>query len=414
MVNLNERQVGLKTGGSKYSSLKEFMDRVSVVRAPFNAVQVKTVEASFGDVIIAEEIPANAQIADNLKMSNGAYNSIANKGGIVTAEGTETTGFVTPGTFVAEYKTVLDDYGNMLNAVQIRNAANQDPILDSNGAEIFGLLIRAFGVADGAAIDVATGNVELVFAVLNSSGVPAAPSAAISASVEFSLNRVFALRYIAKISLEGANAVDVSAIAPGMSNPMTTQGDVIYGGALGAATRLAIGATPGMLLAVDALGTAPVWASIGTLFGLNTKGQMIIVDGTPAPAILGIGSAGQILTVVDGLPAWAANAGANATKYITTLTMTTGTNATGASLTLSAETPSWDKDGVSTEVSTPSKPAIADLAAFVDNNTEIYLNGILLDKAATTGKDVEFVSAGVIKFNMQLDIDDRITIKMAY
>lgn len=43
------------------------------------------------------------------------------------------------------------------------------------------------------------------------------------------------------------------------SNPMTTQGDVITGGASGAANRLAIGAA-GQLLTVNAGATAPEWA----------------------------------------------------------------------------------------------------------------------------------------------------------
>jgi hypothetical protein len=48
----------------------------------------------------------------------------------------------------------------------------------------------------------------------------------------------------------------------GFSNPMTTQGDVIYGGASGAATRLAVG-TSNQVLRSD--GTNPDWESINTL-----------------------------------------------------------------------------------------------------------------------------------------------------
>lgn len=44
----------------------------------------------------------------------------------------------------------------------------------------------------------------------------------------------------------------------GLSNPMTTAGDVIYGGASGTPTRLAVGATAGEILTSD--GTNPVWA----------------------------------------------------------------------------------------------------------------------------------------------------------
>ena len=41
---------------------------------------------------------------------------------------------------------------------------------------------------------------------------------------------------------------------------------------------------------------------------MTTAGDIIIENATPAPARLGIGSTGQVLTVVSGLPAWAATA----------------------------------------------------------------------------------------------------------
>ena len=48
----------------------------------------------------------------------------------------------------------------------------------------------------------------------------------------------------------------------GMTNPMTTAGDIIKGGASGAAQRLAIG-TAGQVLTVNAGATAPEWAAAG-------------------------------------------------------------------------------------------------------------------------------------------------------
>jgi hypothetical protein len=48
----------------------------------------------------------------------------------------------------------------------------------------------------------------------------------------------------------------------GMTNPMTTQGDSIYGGASGTPTRLPIG-TAGQVWTVNAGATAPEWAAAG-------------------------------------------------------------------------------------------------------------------------------------------------------
>src|SRR5688572_21210434 len=55
------------------------------------------------------------------------------------------------------------------------------------------------------------------------------------------------------------------ADVPLMNNPMTTAGDVIYGGASGAPSRLAVG-TAGQVLKVNAGATAPEWgaAAAGT------------------------------------------------------------------------------------------------------------------------------------------------------
>lgn len=52
------------------------------------------------------------------------------------------------------------------------------------------------------------------------------------------------------------------ADVPLMNNPMTTAGDVLYGGASGAPTRLAVG-TAGQVLTVNAGATAPEWAAAG-------------------------------------------------------------------------------------------------------------------------------------------------------
>lgn len=76
----------------------------------------------------------------------------------------------------------------------------------------------------------------------------------------------------------------------GMSNPMTTAGDIIYGGASGAATRLAKG-TARQVLKMNANATAPAWTSQGgTIFRGNA---MSFYDGyyllTSTPSGLGTG-----------------------------------------------------------------------------------------------------------------------------
>jgi hypothetical protein len=51
-------------------------------------------------------------------------------------------------------------------------------------------------------------------------------------------------------------------------------------------------------------GQSTAAAAFAALSPLTTAGDIIIENNTPAPARLGIGSTGQVLTVVAGLPAW--------------------------------------------------------------------------------------------------------------
>ncbi len=64
--------------------------------------------------------------------------------------------------------------------------------------------------------------------------------------------------------------------AAGMTNPMTAQGDIIYGSASGAPTRLAKG-TAGQVLRINSGATAPEWAASPTGNGLYAA-YICIVD----------------------------------------------------------------------------------------------------------------------------------------
>ena len=83
----------------------------------------------------------------------------------------------------------------------------------------------------------------------------------------------------------------------GMTNPMTTNGDTIYGGASGTPTRLAIGST-GQVLTVS--GGVPTWATAGgsganwTL--LNSGGTAL--TGASTITVSGISSKDKIAIVV--------------------------------------------------------------------------------------------------------------------
>lgn len=85
----------------------------------------------------------------------------------------------------------------------------------------------------------------------------------------------------------------------GLANPMTTLGDIIYGGVAGTPTRLPVGASGTVLTVVTGV---PTWAQpLSTV--LTTAGDILYKLGGNVVR-LPIGNAGDILTVSNGLPAW--------------------------------------------------------------------------------------------------------------
>ena len=92
----------------------------------------------------------------------------------------------------------------------------------------------------------------------------------------------------------------------GLTNPMTTQDDLIVGGTAGAPTRLGKGAAA-QVLTVNA-GTGHVdWENSASGFAnpMTTLGDLITGGAGGAAGRLGVGSAGQSVQVVGGVPAWA-------------------------------------------------------------------------------------------------------------
>ncbi len=117
-----------------------------------------------------------------------------------------------------------------------------------------------------------------------------------------------------------------AAASGGFANPMTTAGDIIVGGAAGAAGRLGIGTSAQVLTVVSGV---PAWANASSGFTnpMTTAGDLIYENATPAPARLGIGTTDQVLTVVGGVPAWASPSGGSSAGQFSV-----GFNGNGAAL----------------------------------------------------------------------------------
>ncbi len=89
-------------------------------------------------------------------------------------------------------------------------------------------------------------------------------------------------------------------VTPGLTNPMTTDQDIIVGGIGGTPDRLALGAI-GYVLTVGIGGLIEWAASSGGFVNPMTTSQDLIVGGVGGAAgRLGVGSLGQVLTVGSG------------------------------------------------------------------------------------------------------------------
>ncbi len=167
-------------------------------------------------------------------------------------------------------------------------------------------------------------------------------------------------------SFGGTGATSASAGFNNLS-PMTTAGDMIYGGTLGAGTRLAIGSS-GQVLSVS--GGIPTWSSISSVLPATATGGLIVGSGVNTYTNLAIGTSGQILEVTGGTAVWS-----------DTLTGKTMTTSTINSTTIGATTPS---SGVFTALSV---------------NASIDIPVLVQTSFATATNVARFFSSGVTAGN---------------
>lgn len=135
-----------------------------------------------------------------------------------------------------------------------------------------------------------------------------------------------------------------------LSNPMTTQDDLIVGGAAGAPTRLAKGAD-NQVLTVDPTTHDLVWATPSSGFAdpTTTKGDLI-VHGTSTTR-LGVGSDGQVLTADSTQTAgvtWGAAGGSGPAGHLGYAQITASQSTSSTSLV--------DVTGLSVTVTVGSRP----------------------------------------------------------
>ncbi len=100
---------------------------------------------------------------------------------------------------------------------------------------------------------------------------------------------------------------DTIAAISALTNPMDSIGDIIYGGALGVATKLDAGATGKLLIAKGA--AAPEWTPYTFPATVPTVGKVLISDGTNLIGSTALGTAAYVTLGADVAPALAINVG---------------------------------------------------------------------------------------------------------
>lgn len=139
---------------------------------------------------------------------------------------------------------------------------------------------------------------------------------------------------------DGGTGASTKAAAFDALSPMTTSGDIIYGGASGTGTRLAKGTDGEVLTLVSGL---PSWETgggggsgdVATDTIWNAKGDLAVGTGSDTASRLGVGTDGHVLTADSGEATglkWAAAAGGGGVthSYLGYNTVGGSTTAVGA------------------------------------------------------------------------------------
>jgi hypothetical protein len=101
--------------------------------------------------------------------------------------------------------------------------------------------------------------------------------------------------------ISGGGTSGTVTVTNSMATAITTAGDLIKGTGAGTFDRLGIGSTGQGLSVVAGI---PAWTASATST-LTTTGDMLYASAANTLARLGVGSTGQILTVAGGVPSWA-------------------------------------------------------------------------------------------------------------
>jgi hypothetical protein len=252
MSKINERQIALRKGGTN-ATLDLYLDNRVIRPLPF--VESQKLVVSNAQFII---VPASV-MAGTLAVG---VNSIAASGSYIVAPLVGAIGN-------AATTNISDSNGNILNMIKIRSATPQDELAYDDAGEarsIYGLLQCVSTAADDNAITEGT-NLQISFVYYAANGT--LTLCAVNGSIEFQANKMYKLRDLPTIYMEGGNIVP--DILQSGSEPLEIAGLVIAAFATNEVITLSNGVGAGSGSATASLDTTMPLHASAALFNADRR-----------------------------------------------------------------------------------------------------------------------------------------------
>lgn len=193
-VSAAQLQIDRGTVGAVYATLKDFLNRKVVDQLPFVSTQTLTFSGTNNAKIDSSILAGNLAIGSNTAQNNG---------GIVAA--------VISGAFsTGSTETVTNTQGLIINKVEVRDSATNDPITDTDGRRIYGLIQAASGTGDGDAI-AASGSENTRLTLIKYDSTDTIVTVTYTGSIEFRINKIYSELFVPALRLNGGS-IDMDII----------------------------------------------------------------------------------------------------------------------------------------------------------------------------------------------------------
>lgn len=264
----NVRHIGFPASlNAAYDTVLEWFQGRDVYLMPWNEADLS---ANAQHILIDATNFAGTIALGTTSVENGGWNAAALAGAIGTAATT----------------SITDSDGHVTNLVEVRDAASHDPILDSSGRKVLGLLQAASTVTDGDAVGAAASeNLQVSFVVIAADGTVTLTS--VTATVEIALPKLYkrmnwasyrkagmtpisdiiaaaslsVRKFVVTTAFAADEVINLSTGAGSVAGVSTPSGDTISSIGVDAATFVATNTTRVRIYGAQLTKTTAMWGS---------------------------------------------------------------------------------------------------------------------------------------------------------